>query len=371
LAKAAAVLFAIAAIFTMQIPASADPLKLVALTSDTSTTATPATIDPATGVVTPLGTASLPFFGISFGNQFTTLVTHGTHAYFPGAAAADGRTNTFNSLNLKSGAVTKAIDSSSTNGFINGLGWDPVHGQLVALVSDVSSVASVADINPTTGMVTPLGTASLPFFGLNAGNQFTSLVTNGTHAYFAGTAAAVGRTNTFYSLDLSTGALTQIIDSSSTSGLINGLGWDPVHDQLLALVSGISSTASFADIDPATGAITPLGTASLPFFGINVGNQFTTLLTDGSHAYFPGTAAAEGRTNTYYSFDLSTGALTSIIDSGGATDPAFIDALGIVPETRGSAVPEPASGLYLIFGFLIAICIRYRLKADPLIKTSR
>jgi len=231
-------------------------------------------------------------------------------------------------------------------------------GDLITLTSAIGPDASPATINPVTGVVTPLGSATLPDYGIAAGAQFTSLISDGTHAYFAGTSAVAGRTNTFYSLDLTSGALSHIIDVPPVpdTGFIDGLGWDPLHHQLLALTSGAAPDASIADIDPVTGVVTPLGSATLPDYGIALGAQFTSLFSDGTHAYFAGASGVATRTNTFYSLDLASGALSKIIDVPAVPDTGFIDALGVIPSlsSRPPGVPETgATAGYVVAGMLL------------------
>jgi hypothetical protein len=235
------------------------------------------------------------------------------------------------------------------------IGCIPASADLIALTAPLPGTvggSSVSDINSITGVVTPLGSSPAPGYGLDG--DFTTLVTapGGTHAYFP--IGTTGRNNGFYSFDLTTGMLTSVLTPSNT--LVGGLGWDPVHNQLLGLTAPLPGTvggSSVSDINPITGVVTPLGSSPAPGYGLD--GDFTTLVTalGDTHAYFP--IGTTGRNNGFYSFDLTTGMLTSVLTTPSNT---LVGGLGEV--SQATSVPEPNSIWLLLLGVGTMLLLRHR-----------
>ena len=241
------------------------------------------------------------------------------------------------------------------------IGCIPASADLIALTAPLPGTGvggSVSFINPTTGVVTPIGSSPAPGYGLDG--DFTTLVTapGGTHAYFP--IGTTGRNNGFYSFDLTTGILTTV-HTSPANTLVGGLGWDSVHNQLLALTAPLPGTGvggSVSDINPITGVVTPIGSSPAPGYGLD--GDFTTLVTalGDTHAYFP--IGTTGRNNGFYRFDLTTGTLTTVLTNPSNT---LVGGLG---EVSPAPVPEPNSISLLLVG-VVGIVLLLRHKVGRLI----
>jgi len=130
------------------------------------------TINPTTGALTNVGSAITTCCSI----QSASSALGNGQLYFTGALTTDGVTVVrLFSINLTTGAVTNSPTLVSTNSYTH-LAFDPDNSTLYAMVRDTTAGAeSVASINPSTGALTTIGSATA-----------SCCSTSGTAAYDSG-----------------------------------------------------------------------------------------------------------------------------------------------------------------------------------------
>ncbi|MGE5232777.1 MAG: hypothetical protein ACM3OB_01610 [Acidobacteriota bacterium] len=260
-------------------------------------------VDPATAVLTALGAGVSACCGVG---SATTIDPTGHVFYFVGTTTADPSTPRLFQFDTQTGAQLPssgvALSSSNSYNFIEFSG-----GSLYGLVRPgLTSTEQLVTINPTTGALTNIGSAISNCCSLQSAS---SALGNG-QLYFVGslTTDAVGVVRLF-AIGLATGAITSNPTLDSSNSYIH-LGFDPDTNTVYAMLHDTSPAEKVASIDPSTGTLTLIGSATA--------NCCST----------SGTAAYDPTSNVFY------------LTGGFSTDSGAIRLLGFSTAT-GANVSSP------------------------------
>lgn len=298
------------------------------------------TINQATGNLTAMG-GSPVLTGVS---PFPLEITADPTGRFVYATNEDPPTsNDFSmlSINPTNGSLTAMATFPSTGTQPNGFAIDPF-GRLAFTPNAGSSNATSYGINPTTGLLTAIGTSgagSVPFgfaidptgrfgFAANEGSNSISAYTINRNTgalgpatpYGAGTGslsvavtAGPGRfayvanlganTVSYYFIDPNTGWLTQFGSDVTVGTDPSSVVADP-SGRFVYVANGADSTVSMFSVTPKSGVLTSIASA------IPTGSGPNTVAVDptGRFAY---TANAGSSNISVYTINQTTGALTS------------------------------------------------------------
>jgi hypothetical protein len=259
------------------------------------------------------------------------LATRAVAQALYGATAA-GSVGELYTLNPATGAMLTDVgplnDSSGLNYGITGLAFHPVSGTLYGSTHNLQSanaatLARLVRINPTTGMVTPVG-------AFNAGNAGRAATMTDIAFDAAGNLYGVGSVGgpQLYSININTGQATIVGTTGITSTSGGGLEFSAA-----GTLYGTPTASRFGTYNTTTGAFTNIADPVEP-----IGGAYAAL------AFNP----ANG---TLYGLDLgptpptATHLTTFNVATGGVTDlgPSvnFLDAIAF-------QVPEPGTGMLLL-----------------------
>jgi hypothetical protein len=198
------------------------------------------------------------------------------------------------------------------------LAFNPVTGQLYGASNNLASgPSSLLTIDPTTGQGTVIGTFS--------STQLVDIAFDSSANLYGWS-----RTGDLYSVNLTTGAATQVGDALGTLGTRGGLAIDATNN-IFALGGN-----NLYRIDNTTGALLSALPVSGPGGAIGSAMDF-----DESGTLFVFDPSA----NTLDTINTTTGAVTVI----GGSLPGNLDALAF---QRTASVPEPSSLLLLCLGLM-------------------
>ena len=194
----------------------------------------PASIDPHTGAVTPIG----PVLG---GSDWDVVAAANTLYVQPSGGLASAF---LDEVDVTSGQVTFVPHANIPPGVgISDLAVDPASGQLFAVLSN----GQPASIDPHTGAVTPIGTV------LGGSDWDVVAAANTLYVQPSG-----GLASAFLDeVDVTSGQVMFVPHANIPPGVgISDLAVDPASGQLFAVLSNGQPVS----IDPQTGAVTPIGT---------------------------------------------------------------------------------------------------------------
>jgi DNA-binding beta-propeller fold protein YncE len=170
----------------------------------------------------------------------------------------------------------------------------------------VESNRNLYEVNPATGVATPIGVVSS-----NAGTTGGLAIGASNTVYLSSTSL-----DSLFTLDLGTGAATLVGAYGDSAIVMHGIEYVPATDTLY----GVSShNNGLYEINKTTGAATLIGTSGLTSFS-NIGWNSTTGVM-----YLTNSGA-----DSFYTVDLATGATTLIGPLGTSTNP---NGLAFDPDT--------------------------------------
>ena len=243
------------------------------------------------------------------------------YQYFGGGTPyALMKTGTFQttlySIDETTGVLTQVGNEQTNSGIdqISGIGAFTVGSTAYAVIETASSGSAqttLYSIDETTGVLTQVGNEQT----ISGADDIEGIgtFTVGSTAYAlveTGITGAEG--TTLYSIDETTGVLTQVGNEQSLNvGEIRGLGTFTVGSTAYALVETGQNQTTLYSIDETTGVLTQVGNEQT-ISGIGLLSGIGTF-TVGSTAYAlaeTGVTGAEG--TTLYSIDETTGVLTQV-----------------------------------------------------------
>ena len=186
-------------------------------------------------------------------------------------------------------------------------------GQPYALIETGSGQTTLYSIDETTGVLTQVGSEQT-IAGVGAISGIGTFTVGSTAYALIETGASTAQT-TLYSIDETTGVLTQVGSEQTIAGVaaITGIGTFTVGSTAYALIeTGIGQTTLYS-IDETTGVLTQVGSEQTPIAGVGAIINSIGTFTVGSTAYvlLDTSAATIGQT-TLYSIDETTGVLTQV-----------------------------------------------------------
>lgn len=274
-------------------------------------------------------------------------------------ATASGQPGTLFTLNPATGAMISTIgplnDASSVNYPITGLAFHPVTGVLYGSTGNsvAATAAKLVTINPTTGLVTVVG--SFNAGPVSGGGTPATMADIAFDA--AGNLYGVGSIGgpQIYSINTSTAQATVIGTTGITSTTGGGLAISSG-----GTFFGTPTAARFGTYNSTTGAFTNITAPFLPG-----GGSYAALEFNGSTLYGLNSGSPISGVNPTHlvTFDQTTGAVT---DLGSSVN--FLDAIAFSP----TPIPEPGSMLLVGAPAIVGLFLnRRRRKASSRIDAGQ
>ena len=233
--------------------------------------------------------------------------------------------------------TTGATSLVGATGFshVTGLAINPLTGNMYGHVSDLfgTGTTQLISIDKTTGAGSVIGTT---------GEQTPDMTFNSSGTLFAWSESGSGGSDYLNTIDLGTGAATQV-GPSPTGTLRTGLAFD--SGGTLYLLSG----DDIATLDPATGALTSAQTSIT-----GAGSLDNVLEFDENDTLFG--IDRSGTQSLLYTIDLGTNSASLIGDMG-------VRDISALAYEATATVSEPAVGAVLGLGLLGLACTRRRKSA--------
>jgi hypothetical protein len=254
------------------------------------------------------------------------------------ASSAAGGPGELYILNSATGAMIQdvgpLVDANSTNYPVTGLAFDPTTGVLYGSTgnSQIATEALLISINPSTGLVTPIG--SFNAGPTNTGGDSATMADIGFDA--AGNLYGVGSIGgpQLYSISKSTGQATVIGSTGLTSTAGGGLAISSA-----GVFYGTPTSARFGTYDTGTGAFTNIANPTKP-----VGGAYASLDFDGGVLYGLDLGPDSiGKPTELVTFNTATGAIANL-----GASVAQLDAIAF-------QVPEPTSILLCLVAVLAGL----------------
>ncbi|MGH9363162.1 MAG: DUF6923 family protein [Thermoanaerobaculia bacterium] len=314
-----------------------------------------AIVDPVTGSLTDIGAGIAGCCLIPSG--VSTFDPAADVFYFVGGYQADppGTQRIF-ALDAATGAVlSQPVLAAGFN--YNFLEFDPGTGTLYGIVHDLGATSELlVEIDPVTGGVTPIGAGAAACCGVPSG--VSALDSAGGLAYFVGKFFSDPPDDfRIFALDLATGAV--LSSPFLPSGFNhNFLGFDRSPGTLYAVVFEIATTTErLVEVNPATGALTPVGAGVAGCCLISSG--VSAVDPNGDVFYFAGVFQAEDSSlRRIFGLDLATGAVLGNpflpaghnynfleFDPSDEPEPPVVVAIDVKPGTFPNSVNPGSNGV--------------------------
>jgi hypothetical protein len=214
------------------------------------------------------------------------------------------------------------VDSLSVNYPITGLAFNPINGLLYGSTGNsiAATAAKLVTINPLTAQVTVIGS-------FNAGNVGNPSTMADLAFDAAGNLYGVGSIGgpQLYSINLLTGQATVIGNTGLTSTTGGGLAISPSGGFF-----GTPTASRFGTYNPVTGAYANIANPAKP-----VGGAYAALDFNGSTLYGLDLGPGPDLFSHLVTIDPATGAVTDIGSSVGSLDAI---AFNLVPEPSSAAL---------------------------------
>jgi hypothetical protein len=194
-----------------------------------------ATIDPATGAATSVGTSIHPSpIGLGVTGGANTLDAAGNRFFFVGLRLDDFQPHLF-VVNTSSGAFLDPLIPAGDVNPVSGLEWDAAEGVLYAVRNPGAGARQLITLDTTTAAITPLGAGTGVSTGTSSG--VTALDEAGNRFFIVGTPS--GDTDArLYTFDTADGSVdaNPTIPGSETEFYV-GLDWEntPLPVRLLGV----------------------------------------------------------------------------------------------------------------------------------------
>lgn len=224
------------------------------------------TIDTAGNVVL-LGTdASLDPGDISTGAGLTAFDRQTQTVFAIGRTASDNLSRVFSILG-EDGSSSSAVLSAGAWNTVVGIWWDELSSTLFGVFQVGAGLANrqLATIDPDTGTVGFIGSEVT-----GIGGTINGIATGSTEAgemYFLGTPG--GLPGAIYTVDLGTGAMSAATLAGANYNGIAGIEFSECRGTLYGLLLE-GGERRLAEIDPATGVVTPLGATTVGGGGVPI-----------------------------------------------------------------------------------------------------
>jgi hypothetical protein len=184
-----------------------------------------ATVNPATGAVTNIGTSIHPSpVGLGVSGGVNTLDASGNRFFFVGLRLDDFVSRLY-VVNTATGAFTEPPIPSGDANPVSGLEWDAAEGVLYAMRNPGGGARQLATIDPVTAAVTPLGAGTGVSTGTSGG--VSALDEAGNRFFIVGTPS--GDTDArLYTFDTADGSIdAQPTITGSAAEFYVGIDWEP------------------------------------------------------------------------------------------------------------------------------------------------
>jgi hypothetical protein len=239
----------------------------------TSSVGAVAQVNPSTGVVTPIGngTTVITAEAVNPGDKTVVTAVATVTVSIPGTAEPLASlsivpgTQTLTALNQT--ANLTAIGTTSSGTAVNLTNMSASVGTYTILAATwTSSVGAVAQVNPSTGVVTPIanGTTVITAQAVNPGDKTVVTAVATITVSIPGTAeplaslSIVPGAQTFTSLTQTANLIA--LGTTSTGSTVNLTGASATVGQYTILAaSWTSSVKAVAQVNPSTGVVTPIG----------------------------------------------------------------------------------------------------------------
>jgi hypothetical protein len=260
------------------------------------------TLDPATGVVTPVSASISPPLPSASG--VNGIDAGGKRFFFIATPTAETDARLY-TVDTQTGVVlSNPTLVGSASAFFLDLEYDEAEGVLYGLRNPGTGARELVTLDVTTGAVTPVSAAlGTPQLGTPSG--VAALDAAGNRFFFTGTPGVGPAPEQLYVIDTATGALLSSPVLGTTNPIL-GLDYDPGENALYAMRMGAGGGKEIAIIDPATGAQTVISPNFGP--GIGVPGGTTTIDPAGNRYFFIGVPPSETDFRVY-SVDTATGTL--------------------------------------------------------------
>jgi hypothetical protein len=257
---------------------------------------------------------------------FATLAADHARAAVLYAATAAGDTGQLYTLNPANGAMVQSIgplnDAAGTNYPITGLAFHPTTGVLYGATGNnpAATAARLVTINPTTGLVSVIGS-----FNAGPTNSSGTPSTMGDLAFdAAGNLYGVGTIGgpQLYSINVATAQATVIGSTGLTSTTGGG-----VEISASGVIYGTPTASRFGTYDGVTGAFTNIANPVKPS-----GGGYGALAFDGSTLYGLNVGSGSPPPTNLVTIDPATGAVTNL-----GSSLASLDAIAFAPIPEPAA----------------------------------
>ena len=275
---------------------------------------------------------------------FATLAADHARAAVLYAATAAGATGQLYTLNPASGAMVQNIgplnDAAGANYPITGLAFHPTTGVLYGSTGNsvAATAARLVTINPTTGLVTVVGS-----FNAGPTNSSGTPSTMGDLAFdAAGNLYGVGTIGgpQLYSINVATAQATVIGSTGLTSTTGGG-----IEISAAGVIYGTPTASRYGTYDGITGAFTNITNPAKP----SGGGAYGALAFDGSTLYGLNVGSGSPPPTNLVTIDPATGAVTNL-----GASLASLDAIAFAP------IPEPTTLSLVLVSALATMSIRRR-----------
>ena len=186
-----------------------------------------------------IGQCAIDSYAIDFDNSGTTLYAIEVLSSAPAGIGT---------INTTTGAYTQIAPVSGMTGSPGGLSCDPLTGTFYALATSGAGANNLYTVNPNTGAATLIGAMG------GTTELFVDIAISPTGQMFAHDIAS----DSIYSVDKSTGATTLLGATGYACNYAQGMDFDYADGNLYATLYTGGGTGVFARIDLTTGAATPL-----------------------------------------------------------------------------------------------------------------